>query len=442
MNTNDSPSASRLSPQQSGPSKRSWLTWLTWLATEDHCEWANRYVYWLKTPLGVLVLCALFSLLCGLFVAPQVFVLLVVILAVVAVGYAWPGIAVRGLNCRLVFSASRGREGKPTAAKLIVTNRWPWPVWGLAVDDPAFARATGALATGQTSDADATPVALSRIDGWSRNSYDWTFIPPLRGVYPSSEVRVVTGFPFGLRTAARAVEVERTLTVWPETFWLPPLQQHQSRRDWAGELSESMVGTDGTRLGVRDYRQGDSLRDVHWAKSARHERLIVSEREASIVEDYKVVVDVDPENHSGSGSNSTLEWALKIAASICESVCSSRGRVELWLGSERISTGAGGEQLAELLDSIAKFDALSPSRESANRTKRSAQHTHIISVGTEASVGLNGRSIVLRRDALAGCKENQEDVSSGWINIESSDDVPGQVLRGWRATTRSVRIVK
>ncbi|MEM6328860.1 MAG: DUF58 domain-containing protein [Planctomycetota bacterium] len=441
------------------PPRLSWLAWLKWVATEDHCEWANRYVYWLKSPLGILLLCGVFALLCGVFVAPQVLLLLAVVAAVVLVGAAWPSVAVRGLRCQLIYAAPRGREGKPTQARLVVTNRWPWPVWGLAIDDPAFAHAVGQTpdapaaaeptANGPTaSGPTATQVALARIDGWSRSSYNWSFVPPRRGVYPSREVRIVTGFPFGLRRAARPVEVRRSLTVWPETFWLPPLEDQQTRRDWGGELSETAVGMDGTRLGARDFRPGDSLRDVHWAKSARHERLIVSEREASVVADCTVVVDVDPAHHAGVGGQSTLEWSLKIAASICESAASGRGRVNLWLGGVRHTSGAGGAKLAKLLDGIARFGAATQAGTAEGGGAASAgpapaaQHARpgesVISIGTDASGHLAGRAIVLSRRAFDSRAPSTQ-APHGWIQIEAAADVPGQVLRGWRGVKRGLR---
>lgn len=429
-------------PPVSPSSDRTWLAWLAWLATEDHCEWANKYVQWVKSPLGILLVSALFSLLCGLFVATQAFLLLAVILAVVFVGLAWPSIAVRGVRCRLVFTSARGREGKPTQAKLIIANRWPWPVWGLAVEDPAFAKAVGACcSTQETGRTFETPVALARIDGWSRSSFHWNFIPPLRGIYPNRQVQIVTGFPFGLHRASRRVEVDRCLTVWPETFWLPPLEQRHSRQDWSGELSESLVGTDGTRLGVRDYRQGDNVRDIHWAKSARHERLIVSEREASVVENYRVIVDVDPSSHTGTGSGSTLEWALKIAASICESVATGRGRVELWLGEQRI-VASGGKQLVTLLDDISRFDPAALPSKPAPTASRQISSAHLIHVGTDAAQALSGRSIVLNRGAFSPQTTNQEASEFGWITIDSTGDIPGQILRGWRATRRRLRRAK
>ena len=50
-------------------------TTLTELLNTDFCPWANRYVYWLKKPLGILIVAAAASLLCGIFVAPQGYVI-------------------------------------------------------------------------------------------------------------------------------------------------------------------------------------------------------------------------------------------------------------------------------------------------------------------------------------------------------------------------------
>ena len=44
---------------------------LSELLDKDFFPWANQYVYWLKKPLGLLVVAAFASFLCGLFVSPQ-----------------------------------------------------------------------------------------------------------------------------------------------------------------------------------------------------------------------------------------------------------------------------------------------------------------------------------------------------------------------------------
>ena len=37
----------------------------------DYCPWANKYVYWLKQPIGWFVLAAIASAVIGLFAVPQ-----------------------------------------------------------------------------------------------------------------------------------------------------------------------------------------------------------------------------------------------------------------------------------------------------------------------------------------------------------------------------------
>lgn len=407
---------------------RSWTQWLRWVLVEDHCEWANQYVALLRTPLGILSMGAVASLLCGVYVAPQGYALFAAIVTVIVLGLVWPSVAMRGIRGRLVFESRRGREGKPAATKLLVTNRWPWPVWGLAIEEPMLA----------DPDQSETVVALARVEGWSRATFNCAFTPSLRGEYPRTEVRIGSGFPFGLYRSSRPVEVAKRLIVWPETFWLPTLADPSHRRDWRGDQSDAYAGSQGTRLGPREHRHGDTLRDVHWAKSARYDRLIVSERESAAVEEVTVVVDVDPTRHSGEGRGSTLEWSLRIAASICEAVAGQRGAVTLRLGGREYSaTGAGGE-LGRLLDEIALFDPTDAAeRGLASPSASGGPRESTIYIGPERSIRPAGRFICVRPPG----RRNRSDASA-WIVVDTGEDVAGQVLGGWcKRSRRSVRAV-
>ncbi|MEO0529021.1 MAG: DUF58 domain-containing protein [Planctomycetota bacterium] len=394
--------------------ERTWSEWIAWIATEDHCEWANQYVAWFKTPLGVLALGAVSSLLCGLYVAPQGYVLLAAMACVIVVGLVWPLVAIRGVNSQLIFDGRRGREGNASVAKLVVTNRWPWPVWGLTVNDP--------LSSGN----EQAPIALARVQGWSTATFDCSLTPTQRGVYPKQEVSIGTGFPFGLYQASRAASVPRRLIVWPRTFTLPPLGTTASRSHWRGAVTESRAGSEGTRLGVRDHRVGDSLRDVHWAKSARYERLIVSERESMTTEEVTVVVPVEP-IPADTPTSPTFEWRVRIAASIAESFVANQGNVDLRLGGTTLIAGQAPGDLQCLLDGLAHFN---PS--AAGSMPRAAGHAigEVISVAEEAS------RIVLRRNGSAAMNASAASKRPGWIEIDSLDEVPTQVQRGWQRRTR------
>lgn len=212
---------------------------------QEYCPWATPYLCTLRQPLGVLTLTAMASLPCGLFVAPQGFVVFASVAAVIAVGCAWPWLGMRGVSCRLSFAATRTEEGKPVEAHLVITNGWPWPVWGLAVE--------GGFDQAHRSDEQAA-IAISRIGGWSRGHYRWSFTPTMRGRYPATCPQLVTGFPFGLWKARKRVDVASSVIAWPQRFPLPPLPLPSGTQSWVGQPSECAAGSVGHRTTVGPSR--------------------------------------------------------------------------------------------------------------------------------------------------------------------------------------------
>ena len=99
----------------------------------DFCPSFNRYLYWLKQPIGWLVCAILSSCLVGLFIGPQGFVLMWSFLALLVLGAVWPLLSVKAISCQLSFSKQRSAEGEDTVAILEITNHWPVPFFGLMI---------------------------------------------------------------------------------------------------------------------------------------------------------------------------------------------------------------------------------------------------------------------------------------------------------------------
>ena len=135
------------------------------LLTHDYTPWANRYVYWVKSPLGVLIVAAMVALICGMFVASQALVVFAAIAIVIGVGISWPWLGLRGVACDLSFARHRVREGDPVKVVVSIVNRWPLPVWGLAIEKGFF------VASGD--DVDETVVGLARIGALSKTEFGW-----------------------------------------------------------------------------------------------------------------------------------------------------------------------------------------------------------------------------------------------------------------------------
>jgi len=321
------------------------VTWLVRVGgvvlTYDFCPWANRFVYWMKQPIAALSLAMAAALALAIFVRPVALVAFVAILAVVALGYLWPWVAVRGLDARLRFMQTRVAEGEEARATVRVTNAWPWPIWGLAVEGDFGGPAS---------------VALAQVPGWSTAEFGWPVMPQRRGVQPRRPPRLVTGFPFGLQLASRPVDVERRLLVWPRTVPLETLLDAAETRPSDEFCSAVRVGESGDIAGTRPFRSGDSLRRVHWAQTARTGAMVVSERQAPVLSAVRVVFDPDLALHEGDGPDSTLEWSIRIAASICAAYQRQQAAVECCHGHETIRIAHGDVGLRGFLDTLARFE--------------------------------------------------------------------------------------
>src|SRR5260221_14333954 len=77
--------------------------------------------------------------------------------------------------------------------------------------------------------------------------------------------------------------------------------------------------------GGRDYTSGDSFGRIHWPLSAHHNRLMSKTFEQPLTPDIWILLDLDRKVHFGDGEESTVEYAVSLAASMTSQVY-SRGR--------------------------------------------------------------------------------------------------------------------
>lgn len=329
-------------PARPSPPPGSWGRWLHGLLTADHFPELDRRLrrlFW--NPLGGLVLACAIALLCGFFLHPRAFVLAFGLLAVLLIGVAWPWLALWGLRGSARFSLPRCREGEQVRAEVEVANRLLWPAWGVH------------------SSGDFT-ASLPVVPALGAARADWAFSPPGRGVYPRSPLQVGTGFPFGLFEPSRPVEVERELIVWPTTFPVVAVPAPEGENSLEGAVSRNKAGSSGDVLGVRPYRRGDSPRRIHWAQTARHDRLIVCELQSTARPLVLVALDDHPASHAGEGPSGSREWAIRVAASLCEAWMKEGAEVAAPIGGNYFTPSAGTAHHRNLMDAFARLDGPTP----------------------------------------------------------------------------------
>ncbi|WP_417746092.1 DUF58 domain-containing protein [Rosistilla oblonga] len=317
---------------------------LSRLLTTDFCPWANRYLYWLKEPVGWFVLATAISVIVGIYLAPIGWTLAAALAAVIVVGMAWPAVAVRAVESSLKPSQSQVHEGEPCELQLAVRNRLPIPVWGLAVE--------GFLDRRCDSDAEAAipTVALAFVRGLAISTYRFSIRPELRGRYPNEDALLTCSFPFGIWTAKRKLKNVSPVTVWPKVYPVAGSTAMTGRR--AAESGDgNRSGRSGDFLGVREYRHGDSARQVNWVATARSGDLVVTERSGPQCPSVDVIVDV------GRSAREPLADRIRVAASLLANLHQSAVPLRVHIGKNSVQVRRGWDGFVQIMDALAEVPA-------------------------------------------------------------------------------------
>lgn len=123
--------------------------------------------------------------------------------------------------------------------------------------------------------------------------------PLPRGVHPVRAIALVSRHPFGLLRTTRIVSprgepssgntASVELVAHPPPAPLPPGDPREALARWTGNRLRPH-GRDQL-AGLRRFRPGDALRDVHWRATARHRFPIVAERDADADTELAVCFD-------------------------------------------------------------------------------------------------------------------------------------------------------
>ncbi|MEE2641594.1 MAG: DUF58 domain-containing protein [Planctomycetota bacterium] len=337
------------------------LSVLSGFLNYDFCPSFNQYVYWLKRPIGWLACAAFSSLMIGLFIGPQGFILMWTFLALIAIGFVWPWISLRSVSCEISFLEARTSEGKETVAQLTIRNSCPLPIYGLTVE--------GSFLQEIVDEDDLVAVGLEKVAGWCVSTFKWKLTPRKRGQLPANAPVIANGFPFGIIKCFRELEIEDKVTVWPASEKLEGKPKTFSSFLSAEETWEDRAGKDGETIGVREFRQGDSIRHVHWSKTAQRNRLIVRELQTCSREAVHIIVDLAVSSHSGNGGQSSFEWAIRTTASLCRQLHQHQFMIKLDCVGLPVSV-ARGTSNREGLEEILDFLALLPEFEQLRENQR------------------------------------------------------------------------
>ncbi len=196
---------------------------------------------------------------------------------------------------------------------------------------------------------------ITYLKGRDAVRLEYDLVCDRRGLYQLPVPRIESAAPFGLFRRRRDLALAQTIVVYPQYF--EPKQFPLRRPENVTFTAEARVGPGTDIYGTREYRQGDSLRHIHWPSSARAQKLIVKEFEQVISSPITILLDLQRDSLAGVGKHTTLEYSLKLAASVAFYATRAGHPVHLLARSPSLSFGQSALPWPEILDLLARVQA-------------------------------------------------------------------------------------
>jgi uncharacterized protein (DUF58 family) len=178
-----------------------------------------------------------------------------------------------------------------------------------------------------------------------------------RGAHHLDPFRVAALVPLGLAQGAPQLTAGASFMVVPRVARVTTLGAAVRRRHQPGGVAgASRTGDASDLCGVRPYRPGDALRDLHARSWARHGSPMVRQYQEEYFTRIGVVVDTD----AAASSPAHLEAALSLAAGVIARLCNGEALVDVLVTgerAERLSLGRHTASLERALDVLGGLDA-------------------------------------------------------------------------------------
>ncbi|HSH21172.1 MAG TPA: DUF58 domain-containing protein [Candidatus Caenarcaniphilales bacterium] len=151
-----------------------------------------------------------------------------------------------------------------------------------------------------------------------RAERSWVARVPLqrRGHYRVEQVVIRTGDPFGFFESYASVGRASSVIVYPRVESLPGWALPPAQIEGSHAQSVRTAQTTPHVTSIRPYVPGDAYNRIHWKSSARQGELQVKEFDLEQTADVWIFLDLEAQSHTGNGDESTLEYAVRAAASI------------------------------------------------------------------------------------------------------------------------------
>lgn len=347
---------------------------------------------------------------CGMLLAERDLVRVGVLLAALPLIALTLGTRTRfRLACTRRLEPARTSVDIPVTVALHLANVSRLPTGTLLLED----RLPAALGV-------APRFVLDQVEPRGDRDTGYPITPARRGRYRIGPLTVWLADPFGLCELPRSFAAVDDLVVTPAVWPLPAVRLGG---EWTGggDASARTVASAGEDdAAIREYRQGDDLRKVHWRSTAHRGEMMVRREEQPWQSRAAILLDSRGRAHRGSGPSSSFEWAVSAAASIGVELARAGYSVRLVPDSgEDVPAGTASAVQTVLLDRLAEItpstsDSLRPA---VAQLRRSGEGLMVAVLG--AVDAADAQELARLRHGATSCVAVLLDVA-GWSSARES----------------------
>jgi uncharacterized protein (DUF58 family) len=293
--------------------------------------------------------------------------LLVVLLALVAGASAlWGRYCLAGVTYARRFEAERLFCGEQTEVWIEIVNAKPLPLAWLKAEDefPEDFTVERTELTNSSRPHRKTLTNLLSLRWYERVRRRYRVTAGRRGAFEFGPVLLSSGDIFGFQLKLAEVPARQLVLVYPRLVPLAELHIRAARP--GGELrTERRVIEDPLALaGIRDYRPGDSVRQIHWKSTARRGQLQTKIFEPAASQQLVLFLNGQTLPHAYEGViGDYMETVLVVGASIAQAALEARYPVGMYTNNSardearrvRLPASRHAAQLTRILETMAQL---------------------------------------------------------------------------------------
>ncbi|MBE7449898.1 MAG: DUF58 domain-containing protein [Kofleriaceae bacterium] len=220
-----------------------------------------------------------------------------------------------------------------------------------------------------------------------RTSYRHTFAR--RGMYRFDGFRIATRFPFTLFRKSKDADELTEVLVYPR---LVGVSRPPPRPRARGAGTSHRIGRRGEFFGLREWRQGDDRRGIHWRSTARTGRVMVREHEDELERQVTIAVDsalparvvralvAGERVREDAPAVDAVERAISHAASLASAYLEAGWAVGLAARGAQVPRASGRAQLIRILRELA---LLPPVTDEVAMAELDPRHDRVLCVPAE-----------------------------------------------------------